>query len=206
MATNSVIAGSTVAQDGHGAHGGNDAGHVVLAPADVKNTLVATTTAAAGGFKRWAIILSVLTLVGIIGIALKLVQDFDDQTKWGYVAAVAAFLLTVGGGAPLVAVAPVLAKANWVRPLTRLSAAFSLIGVVTTQPDCMGALIAERSTPGVRWRPHTTRTHNTNVVIVAQAIDTLRITLVAVGCVDSIGGVATRSDQFSCKLFEQSFA
>ncbi len=131
MATDSAIAGNQAAQETHGGHGEDDAGHVVLAPADVKNTLIATTTAGAGGFKRWTIILGVLTLIGLIGLIIKYLDSSDDQTKWGYTAAMAAFLLTVGGGAPLVAIAPVLAKANWVRPLTRLSAAFSLIGVVT---------------------------------------------------------------------------
>ena len=130
MATDSAIAGQTTAQDSHDAHGGGDGEYVVLAPADVKNTLVATTSAGADKFKRWAWILGILTIVGIVGLVLKYLQHSDDQTKWGYVAATAGFLLTVGGGAPLVAVAPVLAKANWVRPLTRLSAAFSLVGVV----------------------------------------------------------------------------
>ncbi len=131
MATNSAIAGQATAQEGQISHGNDDAGHVVLAAVDIKNTLVASTTAGARGFKRWAIFLGLLTIIGIVGVGVRLIQDSDDQTNWGYTAAVAAFLLTVGGGAPLVAVAPVLAKANWVRPLTRLSAAFSLMGVVT---------------------------------------------------------------------------
>ena len=131
MATDSAIAGQGIAPESHESHGNSDAGHVVLAPADVKNTLVASTEAGAAGFKKWAIILGVLSLIGVVGLLLKYLQSSDDQTKWGYVAATAAFLLTVGGGAPLVAIAPVLAKANWVRPLTRLSAGFSLIGIVT---------------------------------------------------------------------------
>lgn len=130
MATDTTITGNPpVQQEEHAQH--DDAGHVVLRPADVKNTLIGTTTAGAVGVKRWAIILLLLTLVGGIGVGLKLLNSMDEQTEWGYTAAVVAFLLTVGGGAPLVAVAPVLAKANWVRPLTRLSAAFSLMGVVT---------------------------------------------------------------------------
>ena len=130
MATDSAIAGQSTAPEAHAGHG-SAVGHVVLRPADVKTTLIASTTAGARRFKRWALFLGVLTIVGIVGIALKMVQSADDNTEWGYTAAIAAFLLTVGGGAPLVAVAPVLAKANWVRPLTRLSAAFSLLGVVT---------------------------------------------------------------------------
>ena len=165
MATDSAIAGQT-ATESHDSHGADDAGHVVLAPAEIKNTLVASTTAAAGGFKRWSLILGVLTLIGIIGLVIKYLDSSDDQTKWGYVAAMAAFLLTVGGGAPLVAVAPVLAKANWVRPLTRLSAAFSLIGVVTMIVMIpLVAILPPLITEGARrrsiwfespdWTPHT---------------------------------------------------
>ncbi len=131
MATDSVIAGAATGQEGQASHGEEIAGHVVLEPARVKDTLVGTTSASASGFKRWAILLGVLSVIGIVGLVLKYLEYSDDQTKWGYVAAVAAFLLTVGGGAPLIAVAPVLAKANWVRPLTRLASAFSLMGVVT---------------------------------------------------------------------------
>lgn len=131
MATNSAIAGHATVPEGNASHGEEIAGHVILSPANVVDTLVATTAAGSGKFKRWAIILGVLTVIGTVGLILKYLQYSDDQTKWGYTAAVAAFLLTVGGGAPLVAIAPVLAKANWVRPLTRLASAFSLVGIVT---------------------------------------------------------------------------
>ena len=106
MATNSAAVGQQTAHSSEGTHGGGDAGHVVLAPADIKNTLVATTTASSAGYKRWALILGFLALVGIVGLLLKFIQYSDDQTRWGYAAATVGFLLTIGGGAPLVAVAP----------------------------------------------------------------------------------------------------
>lgn len=166
MATNSDAITGHKAEEAHNDHGEGEAGHVVLAPADVKNTLIATTTAGSARFKKWAIVLSFLTLVGIVGLIIKYLDSSNDQTKWGYVAAMAAFLLTVGGGAPLVAVAPVLAKANWVRPLTRLSAAFSLIGVVTMVVMIpLIAVLPPLITEGARrrsiwfespdWTPHT---------------------------------------------------
>jgi molybdopterin-containing oxidoreductase family membrane subunit len=123
---------------GHGHNAGEDAhapsnmrGHVVIAPEEVTTHLVGTTTAGGGAYKRWAIILGLLTLLGIVAVVIKALQDLDDQTKWGYTAATVGFLLTVGGGAPLVAIAPVLAKANWVRPLTRIASAFTAVGIVT---------------------------------------------------------------------------
>ena len=130
MATSSAIAGHSAGEE-HAASHNSDKGHVVLRPEEITSTLVATTSAGAGKFKRWAWILALLTLVGIVGLVLKVIQDVDHQERWGYLAATVGFLLTLGGGAPLVAIAPVLAKSNWVRPLTRLSAAFSLIGIVT---------------------------------------------------------------------------
>ncbi len=166
MATNSAIAGDTAAPEDHGSHGEEIAGHVVLLPAQVKNTLVDSTSAGSSRFMRWAIALSVLSVIGIVGLVLKFLAHSDDQTKWGYTAAVAAFLLTVGGGAPLVAVAPVLAKANWVRPLTRIASAFSLIGVVTMIVMIpLVAVLPPLVTEGARrrsiwfespdWTPHT---------------------------------------------------
>ncbi len=131
MATNSAVSGHAAGDQEHASHGQEIAGHVILAPSAVKDKLVGTTEAGATRFRKWAIILTVLAAIGLLGLVLKYLQSSDDQTKWGYTAAVAAFLLTIGGGAPLVAVAPVLAKANWVRPLTRLASAFSLVGVVT---------------------------------------------------------------------------
>jgi hypothetical protein len=130
MATSSAIAGHSAAEE-HAAPHNSDKGHVVLRPEEITSTLVAATSAGAGKFKRLAWILALLLLVGIVGVVLKIIQDIDHQERWGYAAATVGFLLTVGGGAPLVAVAPVLAKSNWVRPLTRLSAAFSLIGIIT---------------------------------------------------------------------------
>ncbi|MBI21031.1 MAG: hypothetical protein CL780_02135, partial [Chloroflexi bacterium] len=97
----------------------------------ITSELVSTTITGTKRIKQISIILSILSVVGIVAIIVKLFNDHDDSTKWGYVAALVSFLLSVGGGAPMVAIAPVLAKANWVRPVTRISAIFSLTGVST---------------------------------------------------------------------------
>jgi molybdopterin-containing oxidoreductase family membrane subunit len=129
MATDSAIAGHAQVES----HAGRnpDRGHVVIRPQDVQSQLVATTEMGGSRFRTWALGLTALVLIGVIGMVIKVVQYIDDQEEWGYTAAMAAFLLTIGGGAPMVAIAPVLAKANWVRPLTRIAAAFSLVGVVS---------------------------------------------------------------------------
>jgi len=98
---------------------------------EITRELIATTTGASGRFKAWAWILGILSLVGIVSLVVKFASVGDDSTKWGYVAALVSFLLSVAGGAPMIAMAPVMAKANWVRPITRLASIFSFVSVVT---------------------------------------------------------------------------
>jgi Ni/Fe-hydrogenase subunit HybB-like protein len=97
----------------------------------VTRELIATTTGASGRFKAWVWILGILSIVGIVALVVKFIDQGDDSTKWGYVAAMVSFLLSVAGGAPMVAMAPVMAKANWVRPVTRIASLFSFAGVAT---------------------------------------------------------------------------
>jgi len=114
---------------------GQEAEHHALpaqvAPDVVARELVATTMGASGRFKAIAWTLGVLSIAGIVALVLKWLDQSDDSTRWGYVAALLSFLLSVAGGAPMVAMAPVLAKANWVRPVTRIAAMFSFASVVT---------------------------------------------------------------------------
>ncbi|MDG0867568.1 hypothetical protein GKN94_10560 [Candidatus Lucifugimonas marina] len=97
----------------------------------IARELIATTTGASGRFKAWAWILGILSVVGIVSLVVKFASVGDDSTKWGYVAALVSFLLSVAGGAPMIAMAPVMAKANWVRPITRLASIFSFVSVIT---------------------------------------------------------------------------
>ncbi|MCZ6538994.1 MAG: polysulfide reductase NrfD [Chloroflexi bacterium] len=114
---------------------GHEAEHPT-APAQVEadviaRELVATTTGASRRFKTIVWTLGLLSIVGAVALVLKWIDQSDDSTRWGYVAALVAFLLSVTGGAPMVAMAPVMAKSNWVRPVTRIAAIFSFAGVVT---------------------------------------------------------------------------
>ena len=114
---------------------GHEAEHHALpaqvAPDVVARELVATTMGASGRFKAIAWTLGVLSIAGIVALVLKWLDQGDDSTRWGYVAALLSFLLSVAGGAPMVAMAPVMAKANWVRPVTRIAAMFSFASIVT---------------------------------------------------------------------------
>ena len=120
-----------VTTDSHNHNGGHHAPPGVIPPNEVVTDLV-SKTATSPRFKRAAWILGILGVLGVAGVIGKIIDDGGDTTKWGYIAAVMAFLLTAGGGAPMVAIAPALAKANWVRPVSRMAALFSLVGVVTS--------------------------------------------------------------------------
>ncbi len=101
-------------------------------PDVITSELVGTTEANGSGVRTWAWILGILTLVGVVATGVKIVAESGDQAEWGYTAAIVAFLFSAFGGAPLVAIAPTLAKANWVRPVARFAALCSLVSIVCT--------------------------------------------------------------------------
>lgn len=84
------------------------------------------------GFKILAAALAVLALLGIAGTVFRLVESGSDRADWGYYAATLAWMLTVFGGAPMVAIAPMVAKANWVRPVARIATLGAIGTAVTT--------------------------------------------------------------------------
>ena len=101
-------------------------------PAEVTSEIM-RSTAVGSKVKVAVLVLGSLTVLGVIGIIGRLAGGTgpDDQKEWGYVAATVALMLTAFGGAPLVAIAPTLAKANWVRPVTRIAMLLSAASVVT---------------------------------------------------------------------------
>ena len=93
--------------------------------------LVAQGRTASSGVRLWVLILLAVTVVGVIGVAGRIAGGFEDRTAWGYYAAVVSFLLSTAAAAPMVSIAPTLARASWVRPVTRVSQLFASVGVVT---------------------------------------------------------------------------
>ena len=90
-------------------------------PKVVKNELISSTSRGGKFIKKSIWVLSLLSLLGIVGLLGKLFLESDDQTQWGYIAAILAFILSTTAGAPMVAVAPLIAKANWARPISRIA-------------------------------------------------------------------------------------
>ena len=88
--------------------------------------------ATSGTLARVSLVLGALFILGIVGFVLKIADSgLDDRSKWGYYVAMVSFLLTTAGGAPMISIAPVLAKANWVRPVMRIAQMFSVVGILT---------------------------------------------------------------------------
>ena len=119
-----------------GAHAAHEEGHheppARVEPDVIASELIASTNANPSRFKAIMWLLGIVTLVGTVALVAKVFIAWGDQEKWGYTAAVVATLFSAFGGAPLVAIAPTLAKANWVRPVARIAALCSLVSVVCT--------------------------------------------------------------------------
>ena len=93
--------------------------------------LISKTMISPKKIRLLVILLSIFSILGVIGIVLKILNGFDDKASWGYYAATISFLLTTAGAAPMVAIAPTIAKADWVRPITRIASLFSVVGIIT---------------------------------------------------------------------------
>ena len=80
-------------------------------------------------FKMVLLALGALFVLGVVAFIIRALDGFDDRSKWGYYAAVFAFLFTATQAAPMLAIAPRLAKAHWGRPLHRVAELFAFVGL-----------------------------------------------------------------------------
>ena len=107
--------------------------HMDWPPSDpkvVKEELIQTTKRGSSILKKVSWVMAILGILGVVGLLGKFFVDGDDQTQWGYVAASLAFIFSVTGGAPMVAIAPFIAKANWARPVSRIAHVIGASGVL----------------------------------------------------------------------------
>ena len=104
---------------------------VPVSAMQIANDLTATTLTSRR-LRSVIIGLGVISLIGIVSLIVKFVIDNGDQAKWGYTSALMSFIFTVSSGAPMVAIAGMLAKSHWSKPLQRISAIFSIVGIVST--------------------------------------------------------------------------
>ena len=80
----------------------------------------------------WVTLFAVLFVLGIIGFAIRLADGFDDRTNWGYYVATVSFLLSTFMAMPIISAGLRLAKANWRRPITRVTENMAITGLLVT--------------------------------------------------------------------------
>ena len=111
---------ASAAHDGQG---------VLTTPAGVVGDLLDRHQRTSNNFWRVAVVFGVLFILGIIGLIMRLTDGMGDKAIWGYYAALFAFILTTAQAAPMVAIAPRLAKAHWRRPISRAAELWTLVGL-----------------------------------------------------------------------------
>jgi molybdopterin-containing oxidoreductase family membrane subunit len=107
--------------------------HHVAPPTPEQTTrdLLRRTT---GNAAVWIAVLvfAIVAVLGLVALASKLSGGPEPRAKWGYAAAVLAFLLSTSQAAPIVAFATRFAKGFWGIPLRRAAELHSVAGLVTT--------------------------------------------------------------------------
>jgi hypothetical protein len=112
--------------NGHDAHDG----HVALAtPAGVTRDLLDRHQRTGNAFWSAVVVFGILLALGIIGFIMRLTDGFGDKLVWGYYAAMFSFILTTAQAAPMVAIAPRIAKAHWRRPISRAAELWTIVGL-----------------------------------------------------------------------------
>ena len=105
-------------------------GHAALStPAGVTQDLLGRQRAVGTTFWRVVLVCGVLFALGVVGFVLRLQDGVGNTAVWGYHAALFAFILTTAQAAPLVAIAPRIAKAHWRRPISRTAELFTAVGL-----------------------------------------------------------------------------
>ncbi len=109
---------------------GSHNGHTALAtPAGVTGDLLRRHEKTGEVFWRVVAVCGILFVLGIVGFVMRLMDGVSDKAVWGYYAAMFVFILTTAQAAPMVAIAPRIAKAHWRRPLSRAAELWSIVGL-----------------------------------------------------------------------------
>ena len=112
-------------------HNGFDNGHTaVVTPSGVTNDLLDRHRTNSSKFRWTSVVLGLLLILGIVGFVIRIQDGVSDPSVWGYYAALFAFILTAAQAAPLVAIAPRIAKAHWRRPVSRAAELFAVVGIL----------------------------------------------------------------------------
>ncbi|MCI0440382.1 MAG: hypothetical protein L0177_14805 [Chloroflexi bacterium] len=97
---------------------------------EVTNDLLDKHQRAGTMYKGAVLLFGALTLLGVIGfIGRVATSGASDFAAWGYYAAAFAFVLSTAQTAPMVAIAPRMAKAHWYRPISRAAEMWAVVGI-----------------------------------------------------------------------------
>ena len=111
---------------GNGAHNGQAA---LATRAGVSRDLLERHGRTGDYFWRAVTLCGILLVLGVIGFIMRVSDGVSDRAVWGYYAAMFAFILTTAQAAPLVAIAPRLAKGHWRRPISRAAELWTVVGL-----------------------------------------------------------------------------
>ena len=101
-----------------------------LSAGEVTRDVLQKHSELSSGLKKVMLVLGALFLLGLVTFVIRAIDvGFADRSKWGYYAAVFAFLFTAGSSAPMLAIVPRLVKASWGRPMHRIAEVFALVGL-----------------------------------------------------------------------------
>ena len=70
-----------------------------------------------------------LSVIGVVGIILRIMNGFDDMSAWSYYVTACMFIFTTFMGAPMFSMATKVARGNWRRPISRMSEIFCISGI-----------------------------------------------------------------------------
>ncbi|TAK33148.1 MAG: hypothetical protein EPO21_13715 [Chloroflexota bacterium] len=76
------------------------------------------------------LVLGILSVLGVIGAVLRIAGGFADRAAWGYYATIFACLVAAAQGAPILATATRITRAQWGRPVRRAAELLGVVGLL----------------------------------------------------------------------------
>ena len=164
---------------------------------DVSRDVIERTSTIGSLYKRVLGASVALVGIGTLGFLLIAFTGSDDRSQWGYLAAIVAYILTTAQAAPLVSIACRSVRANWGKPLARVSELYAVVGLgvllayvplvvalpaLYPNPDAPGEGV--RNTIWIYWHSHAPHIYD------SLALLTLVITGIALLLISAIPDMA----------------
>ena len=106
-------------------------GHVPGATAaELNRDLLESKRGTGNAFRGAVLLFGALFILGVVGFIMRVSDGVSDKAVWGYHAALFSFLLTTAMAAPIVAIAPRIAKGQWRRSISRSAELWTLVGLL----------------------------------------------------------------------------